>query len=343
MASKKKILLFAIEMLILFCMLGLYLLVRNSIELKSFSVEVKEEISVDNTEILDSEMLSMYRNIVLFGLDSGEESTGKGIPSDTIMIISINEETHEIKLISVYRDTYLNIGEDIYKTARCAYAQGGAEQAIKMLNRNMDLNIQDYVTLGFTGMTEVVNLLGGIMVDIQSSEIDDLNAYQNNLSKELNCSYTAIETAGYQRIDGIQAWAYTKIHYTEGDDFRSTQIQRSMFIAILEEARKKKISTLDDIASEVFEHLATSLTLREIEELQSKLTEYVIVGDVGFPFANEYISEQIHMVNSIIPTTLEENIVILYEWLYETEEYEVSDKIIEYSNQINLDTKQYAY
>ena len=108
---------------------------------------INEDLSDESLEYLDG-----YTNIALFGLDNRSEGNYKGGQSDTIIIASINDETKEVKLISVYRDTFLNVGDDTFNKANSAYAKGGVERAIQMLNANLDLNITEYVCVDFIAL-----------------------------------------------------------------------------------------------------------------------------------------------------------------------------------------------
>lgn len=136
--------------------------------------------------------MSGYRNVALFGVDARDKSLGKGNRTDTIIVASINETTKEVKLVSVYRDTYLNIGNDSYNKANSAYAKGGPLQAINMLNMNLDLNITDYVTVGWAGVADTIDALGGVEIDVDESEINHLNNYQVETSKSLGNRITKL-------------------------------------------------------------------------------------------------------------------------------------------------------
>lgn len=157
-----------------------------------------------------------YHNIALFGVDARDGQLGRGTRSDTIIIASINLDTQEIKLVSVFRDTYLNLSNDSYNKCNAAYAQGGPEQAISMLNMNLDLDITDYVTVGFGGLIDSIDALGGIEMEIQDAEISHLNNYQLTMAEELGVDYTPIEHSGKQLLNGMQATAYCRIRYTRG-------------------------------------------------------------------------------------------------------------------------------
>lgn len=206
-------------------------------------INVKEEDIVINDTVENNVAMKGYRNIALFGLDARDKNLGKGNRSDTIMIASINLDTGEVKLCSVYRDTYMNLGNDKYSKCNAAYASGGPEQAISMLNMNLDMNITDYVSIGFNGMIDVVNSLGGVEIDIREDEIKNLNDYQASMfstetKERLTDDYVKVTQPGLQTLNGLQATAYCRIRYTAGDDFKRAERQRTVLLAILERRRQ---------------------------------------------------------------------------------------------------------
>lgn len=204
----------------------------NHKDIDEENIRINEEIvrkkltDVKQSEKKEEVKKKGYRNIALFGVDARNGELGRGTRSDTIMIASINQDTQEIKLISVFRDTYLNLGNDSYNKCNTAYAQGGPEQAINMLNMNLDLDITDYVTIGFSGLIDAVDALGGVEIEVTDSEISHLNNYQLCMAEELGVDYIPVEQSGRQLLNGMQATAYCRIRYTKGDDFRRAERQR---------------------------------------------------------------------------------------------------------------------
>ena len=161
--KQKRIILFIVEILVLAILVAVLYTVLKADNIQKIKVDEENIVTKVNENVENNESLKGYRNIALFGVDSREGDLGKGTRSDSIIIASINEETGEIKLCSVYRDTYLNLSNDSYNKCNSAYAKGGPEQAIIMLNMNLDLNITDYVTIGFDGLTDVIDALGGVL------------------------------------------------------------------------------------------------------------------------------------------------------------------------------------
>ena len=135
-----------------------------------------------NTGVSDNNVMKGYTTIGLIGLDGRDGELKSGARSDTMIIASINNDTKKVKLVSVYRDTYLRIGEDSegngqYDKANAAYKKGGPEQFLSMLNTNLDLNVTDFVSVDFQAVAEAVELLGGIDVELKEEEVVHLNNY----------------------------------------------------------------------------------------------------------------------------------------------------------------------
>lgn len=302
----------------------------------------KKPIGVKKAETKEKEQAKGCRNIALFGVDARDGELGKGSRSDTIMIASINQDTQEIRLISVFRDTYLNLGNDTYNKCNTAYAQGGPEQAINMLNRNLDLDITDYVTIGFSGLIDAVNVLGGIEMEVTESEITHLNNYQLCMAEEMGVDYTPVEHSGRQVLNGMQATAYCRIRYTKGDDFRRAQRQREVLAAMMEKARGASVGTLTDMVNAVLPQVETSLNVNEVFSVLGSAAGYKVTESDGFPFEGGRAGTNVGSKGScVIPTDLEENVRQLHETLYPEESYEPSAEVKRISGEIQEQTGEY--
>ena len=307
--------------------------------------DMLDEFLVDESDVkfndISSDMQG-YRNIALFGVDARNNNLGKGCRTDTIIIASINEETKEIKLASVYRDTYLNLGNDTYNKANGAYAYGGPKQAINMLNMNFDLNITDYVTVGWGAVADTVDALGGIEIDVDESEIGHLNNYQVETSQSLGRKYTKLTQTGLVNLDGIQAVSYCRIRYTAGDDFKRAERQREVIQALADKAQSvalKNPATLNKIANDVFPSTATSLILNEILSLLSDIASYKIVDTTGFP-TEQYRATGVigSKGDCVIPADLATNVTLMHEFLFGDTSYTPSAEVQSYSAKIHSDT-----
>ena len=344
-----KIILFIIELAIL-AVAGFFLYMTLTAT-KTGKVEIEEEKIIISDTVKEAEETTMkgYRNIALFGVDSRASMLDKKTRTDTIIIASINQDTGDIKLVSVYRDTYLNLGNDTYNKCNVAYAKGGPEQAINMLNTNLDMNITDFVTIGFEGLIDVIDALGGVEIDIQDAEIEHLNNYQRSMflsedgSGKLNENIVPVTTSGVQTLSGLQATAYCRIRYTKGDDFRRAERQRTVLMKCMEKAKNANITTLTQIANSVFDKTYTSLDLDEIIELLGDINKYQVVGQGGFPDESLRTTGTIGSKGScVVPVTLSNNVKWLHWFLFDDEPYTPSDVVEKCSEQIYQDTHTYV-
>ncbi|MDO5573942.1 MAG: LCP family protein [bacterium] len=338
---KKRILLFVLEFLVLAIMIGVLVIVQKMDKIEKTPIDEKD-ITI-NEEVAEKETLKGYKNIALFGVDVSENhNLGKGARTDTIMILSLNEDTGDARLASVYRDTYLNVGNDSYNKANSAYSKGGPEQALNMLNMNLDLNITDYVTIDFRALTDTINALGGIEIDVQEEEIVHLNNYQIGTQEVTGGNIVEVTQPGLQTLNGLQATSYCRIRYTAGDDFRRTERQRDVLKKVAEKAKKSDIGTINQIINDVFPKISTSFSNSEMLGYAANFAKYNLVDTVGFPVAKE--TGTIGKKGScVVPTDLKENVMVLHGFLFSIDptSYEPSDEVVQISEHIKSDTASY--
>ena len=340
--KKAKMITFAIEALILVVLL-LVLYVLNRTERFSkvvFDDKVVEESVNDLTEET-LETMEEYTNIALFGLDTRQAgSLGKGNRSDTIMVASINNQTKDVKIVSIYRDSYLNLANDKYRKCNEAYSIGGPEQAVAMLNMNLDLKIDHYMSVDFLAVSEVVDLLGGIEIDVDEYEIEHLNNYTVETSKVTGKKTNKLKTTGLQTLDGVQATSYCRIRYTKGDDFKRTERQREVLETIAKKAKTMSVSQLDEIIKAVFPMCATNMTVDQLLAIAADGLSYNIQGTSGFPF--DVTTDSVGSAGScVIPVDLEKNVAQLHNYLFGSENYAPSETVGKISDKIKNDTGVY--
>ena len=338
----RRIVMFTVEMvaLVVLAVVLWAVLKQTSIQ----KINVNEEDIVINDTVENNTAMKGYRNIALFGIDARNDNLDKGNRSDTIMIASINQDTGEVKLCSVYRDTYMNLGNDKYSKCNAAYAAGGPKQAIDMLNMNLDMNITNYISIGFEGLIETIDSLGGIQIDVKEDEIKHLNNYQASMfstetKEKLTDNYVKVTQPGLQTLNGLQATAYCRIRYTAGDDFKRAERQRTVLLAILEKAKTASVGTLNDTLDKVLPNVATNLDTKEMLSVLKDLASYKVVATDGFPFETNRVTGKVGKAGScVIPTSLEDNVVLLHKFFFEQEEYTPSKSVSNYSARVSSDT-----
>ena len=340
--GKKKKVLFVLEIVVLLLFIGgLYVYGQISARLdKIQQPELKRETIPVNPE---APKMTGYKTYVLFGIDSrGADSKYSAQNSDTMIVVSVNNDTKEVRMDSVYRDTLLNVGDDTYTKANAAYALGGPEQAISMLNTNLDLDISDYATADFSALVEVVDDLGGLDIPLSYAEIEHMNNYCVETSELTGKDYTPIEKpepkpedeeaiVGTYHLNGVQVTSYCRIRYTASLDMGRTERQRRVLGMLFDKAKIAGLSSIFKIMDDVFPMVQTSLSKQDILGLIPTLIGYKFTDSTGFPqkFKFSNIKGSI-----IVPTDLVNNVVELHKFLYIDQDFTPSSEVVARSNKI---------
>lgn len=332
---------FALEIIVLVVLMGGLFVYAKLGKLNHETIN-EEELDV-NESVTENQVMKGYTTIALVGIDSRDDKLKSDWNSDTMIIASINNDTKKVKLVSVYRDTYLCLGEDedennSYGLANSAYCTGGAKKMINMLNKNLDMNISDFVTVNFQAVAETVELLGGIDVEMKKEEVVHLNHYCVETSEVTGMDYTPLEEIeGVHHLNGVQAVAYARIRKTSGNDFRRAARQREVIYRIVEKAKNSSIATLNTVLDKIFPMIYTSLTEKEILSMGMNMLSYDIEDQTGFPFDHLYgdtVKEAMDGVDCVLPITLESNVIKLHEFLYPEDSYVPSNEVKTYSQEI---------
>ena len=326
----------ALIILIIVAVVGGFAFMRSQLQTVN-SVDLKE--SVQNSisrQVSEDTVMQGYQNIALFGVDSREQDLSSGNNrSDSIMICSINKKTGEVKLVSVYRDTLLDIGGGEYRKCNAAYAFGGPQQAIEMLNTNLDLNITDFVTVGFEGLADTIDALGGIDLEITEEEREYMNSYMDDMYYEIGTDYDEVTESGMQHLSGIQATAYCRIRYTQGDDFRRAERQRTVLSLTMQKAKEANPLQLISAANSVLGETATSLDTAELLMFILRARTMDLTETSGFPSEEDRTFATVNGESCVVPYYLSTNVKTLHRTLFGQEDYEPSNEVMERNDMIN--------
>lgn len=334
-----------VELLTLVCIFGFGFVYRYMHMTADVAFDVSK-VRNDNIDISQKQKMSGYWTVAVFGVDSRNGDVGKGANADVQIIANVNMGTGDITLTSVYRDTYLNLGKgDRYSKSNAAYAEGGPEQAVAMLNKNLDLDIENYVTFNWKAVADVIDLLGGVDIDVSKAAFYYMNAYihetclKSGISAQ-NPAAMYIKKAGPQHLNGVQAVAYARLRYMDSD-FERTKRQREVISQCLDLAKKTDLATLTKIIDTVLPQVAFNIDTADIIELAKGISRYNIRESVGFP---KDLKDQMMGKKGacVIPATLESNVVWLHSILFADENYTVSDAVKRYSQKISDDSGYYA-
>ena len=326
---RRRVLVLSIEMIILVLLLG------TAYVMKKYDKIQKVNIDKDEVDINEGAIKEGYTTVALFGGDSREGELGAGTHADTIIVVSIDNTSKEIRMVSIYRDTLLEQKNRDYNKANSAYFRGGPEEALRMLNRNLDLDIEDYVTVDFKALVDTIDLLGGIDINIEKEEVQYMNEFLQETADVAGTKAHFIEKSGEQHLDGAQAVTYARIRSTAGGDYKRTERQRLVIEKIFEKVIETDIGTVNNIIDTVFEQVSTSFSLKETIGLASGLTEYQLGESSGFPFDK---TDGLRYKNAglvTVPLGLKENVEQLHAFLYPEEApKEVSEVVQSISDNI---------
>jgi LCP family protein required for cell wall assembly len=348
---KKRRVLLVIEILVLLILIALIYVYSKLGRINFNDVGVIKKNKLDaKTE----ELLHGYTTLAFFGLDNrsnGDFNTGQ---SDAIMVAAIDNDTKEVKIVSVYRDTLLDVnGQMNLQKANAAYAKGGPKQAMTMLNRNLDLDIQDYIAVDFNALVEAVDAVGGINVDVTQKDVDIIKekgyagevAYiTGHMDEDI-----PITPGSNVHLNGVQATAWCRIRYTSSMDFGRANRQRIVVEKLIEKAKSASPAQLDKLITNVFPDISTSLSVSQLTQLALAVQSYTLKGQTGFPFALH--AATIGKKGSVdVPCTLTSNVKEMYEYLYNKTDYtptstvnEISKKIQTLSGFDESDAEDYGY
>lgn len=297
-----------------------------------------EAISTDNGELgiqtVTVDELSKFRNIAILGVDARYAGYDTEFRTDCIIIASINKDTNDVKMFSIYRDTYVQMelnGETKLNKINQAY-YNGVQNTIKTINTNLDLNIKEYVMADFSAVMSLVNAVGGIELDVTSEEVRWLNGYVDDIADVTGAERHKLSSSGTQKLDGIQAMAYCRIRYTSGSDFKRAERMRTVLSKVIEKVKRMNISELNSLSDKLLPELRTNISATEIIGLIPNLLKMDISQSFGWAYdtTSIYLDGDYYMP----PITLESNVKKLHQEVYDQPDYEVPESIKEISKKI---------
>lgn len=292
---------------------GTFLFISNKLG-KMQKIDLNEDDLNVSSQV--EQNLADYRNIAIFGIDSREDTYSRGNRSDCIIIASINNKTKEVKLVSVYRDTYVQIeGHGLDKITH-AYSFGEAPLAIKTLNTNLDLNVKEFVTVNFDSVKEIIDNIGGISMQITDEEVSHI---------------PGITKAGTYNLTGEQALAYARIRHATGGDYKRTERMRDVLTAVANKVKTFNISQLNTFVDKTLPRVYTNITANDIFSLLPSVTSYKITDSIGWPYETKGITMDRWYG---IPITLESNVIQLHNKVFDEQDYTPSETIKKISNDI---------
>lgn len=353
---RRRKIIFGIEITVLLILSGIlfvYAWINRSMDkmnqdtLDSSQIQINSEVKANT----DLSQMSGTQVIALVGVDArGVEGSelAESMNSDTIILCCIDHDKQEIRMVSIMRDTWMNMAkytDEYYEfdKANSAYNRGGPESMLSMLNTNLDLALTDYVTVNFKALADAIDVLGGLDIEMTNAECVHANNYNREVSEAQGVEYEAIpydedlgdDYSEVRHVSGALATSYARIRYGGGDDAKRTCRQR-IVINLMVQKLKQNPTKIPEILDKVMGNVSTSLTKNEILELGMHAVTYTMGTSYAYPFQLCYGENVVNALGEdvVIPVTLEFNVRELHEYLYPGLSYEPSAAVTEYSDYI---------
>ena len=304
---------------------GLYWLIQDKLSKINY-------VDIDKSTLeVSSNIEKGYRNIALLAIDSRDINNNSGSRSDGIIILSINEKTKDINLISVYRDTYLQVeGHGLTKVTH-AFAYGGPELAIKTLNQNLDFNISEFVSVNFESVASAIDAMGGVEIEIKDYEVEEMNLYIAETAEITGREENMLPGPGVYNLDGVQATTYGRIRKVGNGDYERTERMRTVIMKAFEKAKSLNPIALNNLVDEILPKVQTNIDSGSIVGLALQIGSYKISENIGWPYDTKGITLDAWYG---VPVTLESNVKQLHAELFDDEDYEVPQTVKEISDKI---------
>lgn len=353
---RRRKIIFGIEITVLLILSGIlfvYAWINRSMDkmnqdtLDSSQIQINSEVKANT----DLSQMSGTQVIALVGVDArGMEGSelAESMNSDTIILCCIDHDKQEIRMVSIMRDTWMNMAkytDEYYEfdKANSAYNRGGPESMLSMLNTNLDFALTDYVTVNFKALADAIDVLGGLDIEMTNAECVHANNYNREVSEAQGVEYEAIpydedlgdDYSEVRHVSGALATSYARIRYGGGDDAKRTSRQR-IVINLMVQKLKQNPTKIPEILDKVMGNVSTSLTKNEILELGMHAVTYTMGTSYAYPFQLCYGENVVNALGEdvVIPVTLEFNVRELHEYLYPGLSYEPSAAVTEYSDYI---------
>lgn len=229
-----------------------------------YAEQTEEELDLMINEELET---GEWWNILLIGTDSRDISKYYGL-ADTIVILSVNVRTNEVKLTSIMRDTWVHIYGHGDEKINAANSRGGPELVMRTVNEYFGMNISDYVLVGMEALADIIDEIGGVEVSISEEEMKRINTQLTYDAEEFKLNNSEpLEIYGDNiLLNGNQAVAYARIRSIDSDYVR-TERQRNVLVAIVRKLQNENVASILNVVSTLLGYVNTNLTFSEVAML----------------------------------------------------------------------------
>ena len=283
-------------------------------------LESVQDVMLGSEEDIAAQSASEWWNILLLGGDSRSlEDYGR---TDTMIILSVNREESMMKMTSIMRDTWVQLSSGHSEKINAANVFGGPELAMKVVNESFGTDIEHYVLINMNGLVELIDMLGGVTIEVSESERDYTNRYANDYLREV-ADYqgaTCLDQTGLVHLNGLLSVAYMRNRYSDSD-FGRVMRQQKVLLALAAQAQEMEVDALMETAEDFFDRIDTNMTSDQLKEIAMAglVTEIEDVEQFRIPADGSYESGTFSGTWMIRPN-FEKNQTLLREFIYGAEQ-----------------------
>lgn len=282
-------------------------------EIQKVNDNIKNNINTNNYDVISNKDVT---NILLIGSDTRKK--GQTARSDAMIILSINSDTKEIVATSLLRDIYVEIDGKGNNKLNAAYAFGGVDLLKETIENNLKIKIDRYVAVDFFSFVDIIDIIGGIELEITEKEMEYINGYLHEINKLEGYPKNddQLSDFGLVSLDGRQALSYSRIRYI-GTDFGRTERQRKVLEQVFYKIKECDFVTLNKLCLSIFPLITTDLTESEALGLLFDMKDYkdYELTSNHLPYDNTFSYCTINQM-SVISIDFEKNIKMFNETVY---------------------------
>ena len=223
-------------------------------------------------------------NLLLVGVDRRDKSWNGN--SDSMMLVSVNFKAGRVSVISLMRDTYVNIPGVGYAKLNNAYARGGGELLCQTITDTYKVDLSRYAAVDFENMIEIIDALGGIDLEMTDAEVQVANGYMVDMCNTLGLDpgNYVLPGGGVWHVGGVQAVAYARNRFVGNSDYARTERQRYVISQILQEIKRMNVIQLTQFATDVLPLITHNVKEKEIWDLVTKAPDVL-----GYKFVQDRV------------------------------------------------------
>lgn len=274
-------------------------------------------VSSDRETVSDDDIY----NLLLVGVDRRDKTWNGN--SDSMMLVSLNKAANRVTIVSLMRDTYVNIDGVGYAKLNAAYAYGAGPLLCQTVTDTYKIEVDRYAAVDFFDLIDIIDILGGVSLEISAEEAEVANGYildMCNLMEIDGYEHQIPSEGGYVHCDGVQAVAFARNRYVGNSDYERTERQRYLISQMMEEVKAMSVAQMTEKMQAILEHVTTNIPESEIWSMITEvpeILEYEFEMD-RIPYDNMYDVIYVNGQDMLVPYW-EDTISKLHDFIYDTE------------------------